>query len=272
MSSGVQSHENVHYRSNKREALDLFTATLVDAKRWREILDAVSTILDEAEFAVASNGMRLKSFDNSRTAMIDIELPSIFFDKFECEQPTRLRFNVKNILKLLENVGSNDSLQMSYSDEKAALVLSLTGDYLRVFNLNTLATEQSLEIEPKVNFAVQAKVLTSSLRKVILDSQKIGDQILIEAKEKDITFRTAGLGGNVVSTFASGESSILDLLVSQESKATYNLDLLGEIVKNAAPLSDKIKIEFSTDQPLKLDLLLPHSKLQYYMSPMLEIG
>jgi proliferating cell nuclear antigen len=249
----------------------MFRTTLVDAKRWRDMLNAVSTIVDEAEFVVTSNGMHLKSFDGSGTAMIDLDLPNSFFDTYICNEPTRLRFKVKTVLNLLENA-SNESIDVSYSEENTFLVLSLTGDYKRVFNLNTLSLEESAEIEPKVTFNVKAKVLTASLRKVIIDSLKIGDHISIESKENAITFRTNGEGGNAISTFTSGESSILELFIDKESKATYNLDLLGAIVKNTVPISETVKIEYATDLPLRLDFSWSQSKLHFYLSPMLEIS
>lgn len=248
----------------------MLTATLVDAKRWRDLLSVISTILDEAEFVISPNGMRLKAFDTSRIAMIDLDLSNHFFDRYECDKLSRLRFKVKAVLDLLDPLASNESLDINYSEEQAILVISLKGDYLRTFNLNTLAPEYEPDITPQANSHIIAKVSASSLKKVIVDSQKIGDQITIHAVGDKVTFRTIGLSGNVVSTFVSGEESITDLVATQESKATYSLDLLGAIVKNAVLVTGKIQIEFSTDQPLKLDILLPQSRLQVYMSPRIE--
>ena len=98
----------------------------------------------------------------------------------------------------------------------------------------------------------------------------MGDQFSIIAEGQTVTFRTNGLGGSVVSTFTSGEESMSELFIEKESQATYNLNLFGDIVKNAPSVSDKVKIEFSTNLALRLDLLLPQGKLHFYMSPMLE--
>jgi proliferating cell nuclear antigen len=248
----------------------MLTTTLVDAKRWRDILGVIFTIVDEAEFIISPNGMRLKALDPSRVAMIDLDLSNHFFDRYECDKPSRLRFKVKTVLDILDPVGSNESLDINYSEEQAMLVISLKGDYLRTFNLNTLVPEGEADIEPQINFQTSAKVSASSLKKVIVDSKKIGDHITIQALEDRVIFRTIGLGGNAVSTFVSGEEPISDLVTKQESKATYSLDLLEAIVKNAASVTEKIQIEFATDQPLKLDMLLPQSRLQVYMSPRIE--
>lgn len=248
----------------------MLKVTFYDARRWRDILNVISTLLEEAEFKISPQGLRLRAMDSSHTAMVDLDLPSTFFDKYECDRSTELRLNVKSILNLLEGISANESIEMNYMEEQAKLVIYLRGEYQRVFNLITLAIEREFDREPKVSFKVSAQVQTASLKRVITDSQKIGDHISIETKANTITFRTIGLTGSVVSTFKTDEAPLVKLSVDLESKASYSLDLLGTIIKNAPSISDVINIEYSTNQVLKLDLVLPQGKLHFYLSPMLE--
>jgi len=149
-------------------------------------------------------------------------------------------------------------------------VLSLIGDYKRVFNLPTLVSEGETEMKPKVSSGAMVKIKTPILRKVVSDSQKMGEEMVIEAKEQVITFRTSSLNGSVVSTFKSGDDSIVELGINQESKASYDLDLLATIIKNASSVSEHMKIEYSTNQPMRLDLGIPQGKLHLYVSPRIE--
>jgi len=250
--------------------LQILKATLYDAKRWRDILNIISNLLDEADFEVTQEGIRLRAMDSSHTAMIDLDLPSTFFDQYECNSSTRLRVNLKSAINMLEGIGANESIEINYAEDQARLVMHLRGEYQRVFSLSTLATEGETVPQPRATFKVKAQVLTLSLKKVISDSQKVGDQISIETKADMITFRTNGLSGNVVSTFKVGEGPLGELSAGVESKATYSLDLMGVIVKDAASLSTQVNIEYSTNQVLRLDFVLPQGKLHFYLSPMLE--
>lgn len=247
----------------------MLKATLYDARRWRNILNVISTLLEDAEFKVSQEGLRLRAMDSSLTAMVDLDLPSAFFDEYECDKPTELRLNVKNLLNLLEGVGANESIEMNYIEEQARFVIYLRGEYQRVFDLTTLAIEKEFAREPRATLKARARVQTASLKRVITDSQKMGDQISIETKANTITFRTIGLTGSVVSTFEMGETPLAELSIDQESEATYGLDLLGPIVKNASLISDAVAIEYSTDHVLRLDLIMPKGKLHFYISPML---
>jgi hypothetical protein len=83
-------------------------------------------------------------------------------------------------------------------------------------------------------------------------------------------FQTASDLGNVISTFTLGEAPITELSVDHESEATYSLEALGAIVKNTPSISETLKIEYSTNLPLKLDLLLTHGRFHFYLAPMIE--
>jgi proliferating cell nuclear antigen len=248
----------------------MLKSVLCDAKRWRDILNLVSPLLEEAEFRVSAEGMKLRAMDSSHVAMVDLNLPNSFFDKYECDKLTELRFNVKSILDMLETMGAKDAIELNYLDEQMRLIIRLRGEYERVFNLATLAIEREFDREPKAVGKVRARVQAASLKRVILDSQKIGDSTSIETKTDLIVFRTVGLAGDVVSTFKRGEAPLTELSVEEESKSSYSLDLLSVIMKNASLVSDLIDLEYSTNQVLKMSLVMPQGSLHFYLSPMLE--
>jgi len=248
----------------------MLKTTLYDARRWRDILNAISTLQEEAEFKVSPEGLQLRAMDTSHTTMIDLYLPRVFFDQYECDKPTELRLNVKNILNLLEGVGPNETIEINYEEEQAKCVIYLKGEYQRIFNLTTLAIEGEFVPELRATFDVRAQVQTASFKKIINESQKIGDRICIEAKADTITFRTVGLIGSVVSAFKRGEAPLVELNIDHESEATYSLDLLGPVIKNASTISEVLNIEYSTGNPLRVDLIMLHGKLHFYLSPMME--
>jgi len=98
----------------------------------------------------------------------------------------------------------------------------------------------------------------------------MGDEVTIEAQKDKMEFRTIGLLGNVISTFKKGSPSLIELFVEKESRATYSLDLLKAIVGDASSISDTVNMEYSTDNVLRLDFVLPQGKLHLYLSPSLE--
>lgn len=49
--------------------------TYPDAKEFSQIIDAVSALIEETSFTLASDGLKLRALDPSRTAMIDLLIP-----------------------------------------------------------------------------------------------------------------------------------------------------------------------------------------------------
>lgn len=248
----------------------LLKATLYDAKRWREIMNVISTLLEEAEFKASPEGLKLRAMNDSKVAMIDLELPASFFDGYECDMVSHLRIKVKSMQDILEGAGAKETIEFSYLKEQAKLIVYLHNEYERVFSLTTLPIEKEFEMEPVTAFTIKAQVSTTNLKKVISESEKMGDEVTIEAKADRIEFKTIGLLGNVVSTFKRGSSSLAQLSIEKESCATYNLDLLKAIVREASSISDTVNMEYSTDHVLRLDFVLSQGKLHLYLSPSLE--
>jgi proliferating cell nuclear antigen len=106
-----------------------------DAIRWRDLLNAISTLREEVEFKISPERMQLRAMDDSHTAMVDMDLSKDFFDKYQCDKSTDLRFNLNSVLNILQGVTSNESIAMMYDEEQARITINLRGEYERIFNL-----------------------------------------------------------------------------------------------------------------------------------------
>ena len=248
----------------------MFRAFLFDSTKIRDIFSEISNVVEEGDFVISPDKIKLKAMDSSRTTMIDLELLSSFFDKFDCNKTTRIRLSIKQILNLFENLAANESIDFRFLENESMLIITLQGDYQRVFKVHTLTPGFEAEIEPKTSDEVKLTVLSNSLKKVILDAKKMGEQIQIKATKEAIAFQTFSDLGNVTSTFSLGETPITELIVNQECEATYNLEVLGTIIKDAPLISETLRMEYSKDQPLFLDLLITNGKLHFYLAPLIE--
>ena len=55
-----------------------------DAKLLRDMITAISTLVDEATFNITPDNLKLRAMDPSRVAMIDFEWPKTIFDEYTC--------------------------------------------------------------------------------------------------------------------------------------------------------------------------------------------
>jgi len=242
---------------------------MADAKLWKNLVGAISTLIDEGTFDIDKNGIKLRAMDPSHVAMVDFEWPKTVFDEYTCDTPTKLCINISEMLKFLKRIGSSESLELRV-DPQARLNMILKGKYTRTFNMATLEPITEEIPAPKISFNAMAKISTSCLRNAMDDISTVSDYIQFELTAKNLIMRASGYLGSVSVEVGTDSEDLLSLSIKEKSKATFSLNYLSETVKAASTISDIVTIEFSKDMPIRLNFEMPKGKLQYYLAPRIE--
>jgi proliferating cell nuclear antigen len=251
----------------------MFALKAADAKKFRDVLSAASTIVDEATFNLDPSGIKMKGMDPSRIAMVDLELPSAMFEKYECTSTSKLCVNMNEFLKLLKRAGKDESLELALNEATGRLQIKIVGKHTREFNMSTLTASEEEIPAPKLAFNVSAKVLTAELGVAIEDAELASDHVRLEADEGKLVLIASGelLGATIV--LEKGSDSLMELNVKEPSKATYSLSYLVGIIKAAAATASIVVVEFSTDMPVKLDFQQEKGeRLVFFLAPRIEDG
>ena len=250
----------------------MFEAKLSDAKFLRDMVTAISTLVDEATFNVTPEGIKLRAMDPSRVAMVDFEWPKTVFEEYLADAPTKMCINISELLKLLRRTSKNESVELALDEKTGKLNVSIIGKYERTFNMPTLeATEEEVPT-PKVTFNVRVKATTDGINQAIQDALLVSDHVRFEVDTEKMTMRASGdlMGATV--ELKKGSDALLDLEAKEASKATFSLSYLSEIVKAAAATSEIATLEFSTDMPIRIDFQQPkEGKLTFYLAPRIEV-
>ena len=245
---------------------------MADPRLLRNLMNSIATLVDEATFNISPEGIKLRAMDPSRVAMIDFELPKTVFDEFICDQPTKMCINISELLKLLKRSGKDDFIELSLDEKTGKLQITLIGKYTRTFTMPTLETAEEEVPTPKLTFNVKAKVTTDGLKTAIDEASLVSDHVRLEADSEKIVMRATGDIMGAVIELKKGSDALLDIEVTEPSKATYSLSYLSEIIKAASATSDIATLEFSTDMPIKMDFQQPREgKLTFYLAPRIEV-
>jgi proliferating cell nuclear antigen len=250
----------------------LFKTKIADAKQLKDMITAISTLIDEATFDINPDGIKLRAMDPSRVAMVDFEWPKTVFDEYTCSEPMKLCINISEMLKLLRRTGKDETVELSLDEKTGRLQMTIRGRYMRSFNMPTLEAVEEEVPTPKVAFNVRAKTTTDGLSQAIEDANLVSDHVRLEIdKEKMVMRATGDLMGATIE-MKKGSDALLELEAKEPSKATFSLSYLSEIVKASAATSDIAIIEFSTDMPIRLDFQQPkEGKLTFYLAPRIEV-
>ncbi len=263
--------QNVAIRGeNTPEAIKLFKIKLLNAKKLKEVISAISILVDEASFDVTPSDIRLRAMDPSHVAMVDFIWEKEAFDEFICEAETKLCINVSELLKLLKRTSETETVELALDEKTGRLEIILQGEYTRKFSMPTLETVSEEVPSPKITFLATVEIETTCLKNATDDAGSVSDHIAFEATEGKFSMKAAGDLGSVDIELSKDSKVVLDFKMEKESKAVYSLNYLREIVKGASPTADTVRIEFSTDMPVRLSFGLTQGHLIYYIAPRIE--
>ena len=119
--------------------------------------------------------------------------------------------------------------------------------------------------EPELNFSCKVKMDSSSLSQAIEDCSVVADSCSF-VSEPDKFIMTAKGSLNSFKSEFTGDS--IDIQ-AQESNSKYSLEYLQKMIK-ATKLTDKVKINFASDYPLKLEFSTPFIELSFILAPRVE--
>ena len=249
----------------------MFKAIVQDAKIWKNLLTAISTLIEEADFNTSEDGLKLRSMDPSHVAMVDFEWSKEAFEEYVCDKPTNIRVNITTMLKLLRRSKSEESLEISYDEESKKVDLTLRGKILKKFTMPTLESVEEEVPTPKLSFNARVKLMSETLKEIVEDSETVSDNISFKAKEDKLLVKASSELSNVDMELSKSDGALLELDIKEDSDAIFNLNYFGEMVKAGSATSEVATIEFSTNMPIRLEFeMSQQGKLMYYLAPRIE--
>jgi proliferating cell nuclear antigen len=253
-----------------------------DSERLRDMVTALSVLVNEATLVFSSEGIQMRAMDPSRVAMVDYFLPKQDIPEYACEETQKICLNIGELLKLLKRAGKDkkgvtDQVQLISADStnlNVKLQVIITGTYSRAFTMPLLEPSQEEIPTPKLTYNVKATMKTSTLCLAIEDAEIVSDHLKISAKDNEnLRLDASGdiSGANI--TIPKSDDGLLDLLVNDApQKSTYSISYLNEVSKAAQKIAEKVVVEFSSDIPIKLVFQTPKTDmlLTYYLAPRIE--
>jgi len=243
-----------------------------DAKLLRDAITAISTLIDEGTFNVSPEGIKLRSMDPSRVAMVDFTMQKTAFDEYVSDQNAKICINLGEFLKLLKRAGRDEAVEILLDESKGQVVITIRGRYTRTFRMPTLEAMEDEVPTPRVTFNAKVTLTTDGLRHSLEDVALVSDHVRMETDGERFMMSAKGdiMGANI--ELEKGSDALLSLEVKEPSRATYPLSYLSDIVKAASATSDIVALEFSTDMPVRLDFKQPYDgSLVYYLAPRIEV-
>jgi len=250
----------------------VFEIELSRIDTFRNLVKALSVIVDEGTFNIDEAQMKLLAMDPSHVAMVDFELPNEFFDKYTCDGENRLTLNIGEFLKFIDRVDKDENVKIKLDEENARLTIHCKrGGHTRRFSMPILEPLDDEVPQPKIFFKASSRILTQSLRRAIRDSTLVSEHVKVEVAGEVFKVSATGDMGSAQSEWEKDSDELLELKMEEDASATFTLSYLQDIVNAVAASSEVATLELSTDMPIKMDFELPQGRLVYYLAPCIGV-
>ncbi len=243
---------------------------LSDSVSFKKSVDAISVLIDEAEFVINAQGMALKATDPSQISMVDFFLPKSAFKHFECDEQKRIGVDLDYLSQVMSRAKAGDSLELSIDSTSSKLFVQFTGRSKRKFEVPLIDVTSADLPNPKIDFDVEMKLKSEILQDGLKDASLISTHIVLGVDHEGFFLEAHSSKGSMKNEIkANQKEHLIEFKAKNEARSMFPLDYLSDIVK-AAPSDAEMLLKLKSNAPIEIAYSVGDASLKYFLAPRIE--
>lgn len=239
---------------------------VTDADVLRQVVDVVSTLVDEAKFKVDKDGISLRAVDPAHVAMVELSLSKNAFDEYSGTE-TELGIDMERLEDILRLAHSGEKLAIEHTDGKNHLVVTIGRLTRRMALVDTagMSDPRVPNIELPSSIVLKAEQLSFGLKA----SDKISDHIALVAEEGYFEMSSEGDSDSVEYRLPKDDLVAIDS--KQKVRSLFPLDYFQNMARAISP-SSQVTINLGNNYPVRMEFDIAEGKghVKYLLAPRVE--
>ncbi len=240
-----------------------------EAKVFKEMVEGVAKILDEALIVVSREGLTLRGMDPAKTAYIEIQIPASSFLEFDMPgdvETVELGVNMETMVSVVKKSKKGDQLEARIRDDR--VLFTVEGTIVKRYLLPNLEIAAELPGEVKLEHSVEATVIVDVVKKALKDAELVGNIVEFEGSQDYLAIRSVGEAKSRMEARLTPETpALLSLEVREPAASKYDIDYIKKVL-NLTKIAESVYIGFSSDRPLEIVFNSPDgSRVRYVLAP-----
>ena len=238
----------------------------VKADVLKEVVDVVSTLVDEAKFNVGKDAVSIKAVDPAHVAMVDLALDRSAFEQYKAEEG-ELGIDMDKMKEILRLAKGGEVISLAHDEEKNRLVVAV-GNTTRRMSLVDTAGMSDPKV-PSLSLPAKVTIRTDELRQGIRASESISDHIALKASSAG--FEIVSEGDTDTVSHAVPKDLLEELQYKDAVRSLFPLDYFSNMVK-AISSAPSVTLYLGSDYPVKLEFKIAGGKgdVRYLLAPRIE--
>ena len=105
----------------------MFEIVFDNAKIFKDCVDALVTMIDEGEFKITKEGIKLCAMDTSQIAMIDFNYPKAALEKYDVPNDVKIGLNLDDLSKVTSRARPGEKLVLKLDKGGSRLEMLFKG-------------------------------------------------------------------------------------------------------------------------------------------------
>lgn len=101
----------------------MFEARIIEGKIFKQLIEAIKDLVNQANFDCSDEGMSIQAMDSSHVSLVEVKLRATGFDHYRCDRQVTIGIDSSNMSKILKCAGNEDVMTLKAEDEPDTLML-----------------------------------------------------------------------------------------------------------------------------------------------------
>ncbi len=242
---------------------------LENAPDFKHMVDAISALIDEAEFVIDDAGVRLKATDPSQISLVDFVLDKKAFKSFEVDGLSKIGLDLDYLSQVMGRAKNGDELCLELDEGNGRLNVQFSGASKRSFAVPLLDVSHQELPSPKLEFDASLELNAGAVQDALKDAALVSSHISLGVDENSFFMKASSSKGDWNYRTSKKEKTVESFDVKKECQSMFPLDYLQDILKGAAG-AEKIALHLKSNHPLKLSYSVGSAVVTYFLAPRIE--
>lgn len=258
--------------------MNIHIQQLQKAEIFTGLFQHVKAFTDQINIMFEKERMYIQTMDSAHVSIIEMELPSSWFDSYEHKQPNTIVVGIHStiLFKVLASREKTQSINITYDPDGDTLKINFDSEnkaeFAKHFELPLMDLDTELMGIPDIEHQAEFTLSSPHFSSLITQLQMFGDTLDIECNEEKIMLSATSVDHGKMfveikiddlTTFIIDEGGKLNL--SYSLQYLHNICLYNKLAK-------EIEIKLSTAYPIQIiyDLGGEHgnnAKIKFYLAP-----
>ena len=241
--------------------------TLAESRLLKEPISIISELVSDVNLKIDKDKIELIAMDPANVVMVIFKLLSSAFVEYEVKNEKVISLSLDNLNQIFRRIKPSDTLVLELDEDKNRLKVKLRGNTYRTFNISLLHLEDREHKIPELNFPLVIETNSSIFENAIEDVSIVADSVAFVVDKNKFLIKGQGNISDAQIELITDEETDISTEGEDKFVSKYSVEYLKKIIKGGK-LSDRVKIQFNKDYPLRVDYnLMDKLGLTFILAP-----